>query len=1079
MMPFSQEERRQVLDIERRFRACRDELLLGASAAEDACGERPQLVAKNKKNESILVSALLTFHNHVELTSVVLVSLVTALSQVRTRREVLLVDDSSTEDAGVLRQLMSSLASCRWCPEIRMARTTARSYGRAANFGAARLTGDYVLLLNNDVLLFPSTVATLVSTFSTIPRTGAAAPRLLDEDGRLQEAGSIILRDGSAFHLNPARLGTDESLVRHARRVDYASAACLVVRRCAFLDGFDDAFAPAYYEDTDLAMRLRAHHDLDVVYQPFAVAVHSGSLTYSNYSEKEFLLEKNRRAFARKWRHELESHYYGKDVADFISASPGTMFLPATRLSGSLKVLYADWEVPCLERDSGSVRAINLLRIMLSRGLHVTFAATDLDPTSPCVAALNRLGVHVVRHREVVLASLSYACDFDFALVSRRETMTSWARALRVICPRMPVVFDTVDLHFLRELRWLALKHANTYAPTLNDLLAAIPELENKRKNQSSSAAAEAFGRWEVDMRAEMELMREAAAIVAVSPVEIEAIRSFAARLGATTGPLFLLSNVHDERRRIDKTLPYDMRRGVVFVGNFAHEPNLDALRYMIDEILPLVEDDDIALHVVGSGRRPAWVDEELAFYNNNNKNNKKQRRIVVHGFVRDLGSFLSQMRVAVAPLRVGAGVKGKINTAMLHGVPVVATSVATEGMYLSHGENVMVADLPETFAAHISRVYSNATLWTSLSQKGLAQVTDRFSTRRAAAVLDELLAHLKASHHHLEDRNDNDDKYGLGAVIPAWRRAPPDAQFERVSSVANRVFDTTGRALNRAWRVGSEEAARAQCSADELCGAYCYHPFDWTFFYYGALARLDLRDRGAPGEYPPGWTCASRADSRPETPRFTRVYAPAHFTFEARREVDKATGVRDVKTARDRCVRLRRCNAFCHDSKATTYWFADVPSKRAPLAARSSSSSSGSSGGGGGGYTCWVRALPPISMIDYVADGHAEDHLFDEVYAPRNFVFGASKHDLAPLHTLWKISDAHARAICIVSKCMGYCNNPSDYSWLYEIRPDPTRMHPRNRRGRFPPGWTCYIRRIHKIDCEDGHHKAHHHLCA
>ena len=193
---------------------------------------------------------------------------------------------------------------------------------------------------------------------------GAVVARFLRLDGTLQEAGSAVFSDGSAVQFSNL-WGSTNSLFRYTRPVDYGSAACLMLRTELLAQGFDRIFLPAYYEDTDLAMRILHNSRFTVEYQPFAVVLHAGSATYGAPNEaKSMHMEKNQAAFAKKWSSQLTCHY---DASTLWSAAPSGAMLPSTRLS-TLRMLVIDATVPCVMRDSGSVRLFNFLRILLGLG---------------------------------------------------------------------------------------------------------------------------------------------------------------------------------------------------------------------------------------------------------------------------------------------------------------------------------------------------------------------------------------------------------------------------------------------------------------------------------------------------------------------------------------------------------------------------------------------------------------------------------------------------------------------------------------------------------------------------------------
>jgi glycosyltransferase involved in cell wall biosynthesis len=266
---------------------------------------------------------------------------------------------------------------------------------------------------------------------------------------------------------------------------------------------------------------------------------------------------------------------------------------------------------------------------------------------------------------------------------------------LRLHAPRAQVVFDTVDLHFLRDER---------------------------AAEVSGNAAAKAAA--QRTREAELKLVDEADATWVVSPVERDLLRQL--RPQATVE---VVSNVHD----VAATIPGpEGRAGLLFVGGFRHTPNIDAVHWLVTQILPRVRArrPGIGLHVVGSDLPP----ELLALRGDDT---------TFHGHVADLGPLLRASRLSVAPLRFGAGVKGKVNQALACGLPVVATTCAIEGMGLVDGVDVLVADDADAFADAIVRGCEDDALWTRLAAGGLDNTRRHFSPDIARAVLAGRLATL------------------------------------------------------------------------------------------------------------------------------------------------------------------------------------------------------------------------------------------------------------------------------------------------------------------------------------------------
>jgi glycosyltransferase involved in cell wall biosynthesis len=188
-----------------------------------------------------------------------------------------------------------------------------------------------------------------------------------------------------------------------------------------------------------------------------------------------------------------------------------------------------------------------------------------------------------------------------------------------------------------------------------------------------------------------------------------------------------VLSNLH---QLAGPGQPFAQRRDLVFVGGFRHPPNVDAVRWFVAEVFPRVRErlPDVRFHCIGSHLVPEV--EALA----------AQPGVLVHGHVPDIAPYMDGCRIALAPLRYGAGVKGKVNLSMAHGQPVVATPSAVEGMHLRDGEDVLVAGDAMAFADAVVRLYHDEALWQRLSAGGLANVERHFSLDAARDSVRRLL---------------------------------------------------------------------------------------------------------------------------------------------------------------------------------------------------------------------------------------------------------------------------------------------------------------------------------------------------
>jgi glycosyltransferase involved in cell wall biosynthesis len=221
----------------------------------------------------------------------------------------------------------------------------------------------------------------------------------------------------------------------------------------------------------------------------------------------------------------------------------------------------------------------------------------------------------------------------------------------------------------------------------------------------------------------ELKLINAADATIIVSEFEAKLLRDFAPNARVYTIPLPRRTPPAGEADFAD-------RRDIMFVGGFRHKPNVDAILWFADRVWPglLAKGYSGRLLLVGSHMPPEV--EQL----------RERPGVSVLGFVRDLEPLFQRCRLTVAPLRYGAGIKGKVISSLSYGVPVVATTIAVEGMGIVHREHALVADEPSDFAAQILELYEDPELWSSLSRSGLALFQERFSIQSVSRLLTKLL---------------------------------------------------------------------------------------------------------------------------------------------------------------------------------------------------------------------------------------------------------------------------------------------------------------------------------------------------
>lgn len=375
----------------------------------------------------------------------------------------------------------------------------------------------------------------------------------------------------------------------------------------------------------------------------------------------------------------------------------------ATRLplpapgKNSRPVLVIDAYTPTPDFDSGSLRMTMLMQSLVSLGYHVTFIPADLNYQDGYTQALEQSKIRCLYqpHLDSILSFLqTEGHSFELVILSRADTADRYIRDARQYCTNASIWFDTVDLQYVREQRMAALAQSR-----LLTMAAHIRKIQ------------------------ELNIARQADLTLVVSPLEKVMLAEAQPQL-----PVAVISNIHDLSVTDN---PFNARQGLVFISNFGHPPNTDALEFFLIDIVPLLRQSlpDIPILIVGANP-PARLTAQTG------------PGIEFTGLVKELAPLFNKVRLSVAPLRFGAGVKGKINTSMAHGVPVVATSIAAEGMTLVDGDNILVADAPDAFAAAIVRLHEDETLWQQLSAAGQINIRDNFSSDVARKQLQTLLNH-------------------------------------------------------------------------------------------------------------------------------------------------------------------------------------------------------------------------------------------------------------------------------------------------------------------------------------------------
>lgn len=609
-------------------------------------------------------------------------------AQCASRFEVIVVDDQSTD------QTAEQLAGVKGLKVLRNPENA--GFIDSCNRGAAAARGKYLVLLNNDTQVTDGWLDRLLDTFRAFPDAGLVGSRLIYPDGKLQECGGLIFSDGSGWNFGRGAVAESPEY-KYVRKVDYCSGACIMVETELFngCGGFDVRYRPAYYEDTDLAFRVRAS-GRKVLVQPASTVIHhegitSGTDTGSGIKRYQQI---NAQKFLERWSGELQN--FPPRIED--PTNPARIRAARDHhLRG--RVLIIDATTPEPDQDSGSLRLSNIMRCFLDLGFGVTFFAENHAHAGRYTQNLQQMGVEVL-YEPWLESNHNFfrqrGAEFSHVFISRHYVAANFITQVRKNCPQAKLIFDTVDLHYLREQR--------------------LAELENSLPLKRVASQTR---------RSELAVIEESDAVLVVSPAEVEVLSE-----DAPDALVHILTNIHDVPGR---RCGYAERRDLFFVGGYQHPPNVDAAVWFVTRIWPLIHAElpEAQFHLIGS-KAPDKI------------RSLKGDGVIFHGFVEDLEHYLDHCRLAVAPLRYGAGVKGKVNMSMSHGQPVVATPVAIEGLHAEHDRDVLVAETEQTFAGQVVRLYRDEALWNRISDAAIANVEAHFSIQAAQRSLEDLLELLK-----------------------------------------------------------------------------------------------------------------------------------------------------------------------------------------------------------------------------------------------------------------------------------------------------------------------------------------------
>ena len=549
--------------------------------------------------------------------------------------------------------------------------------------------GRYLLFLNNDTEVLAGWLEPMVSLFGERLDTGAVGAKLLYPDGRLQEAGGIIWQDASGWNFGRME-DPSKPVYNYVREVDYCSGAALMVERSVFerLGGFDEIYAPAYFEDADLCFRLR-RIGLKTLYQPAARVIHHEGMSHGRDTSvgTKSCQVVNRHRFIDRWAEVLAREHYWNG---------NNVFRARDRAMHRKVVLCIDHYVPTPDRDAGSRTVMTYLEVLIKAGFIVKFWPHNLSYSPGYTETLQAMGIEVLHGPGQAPFNTwikAAGGEVDAVLVSRPDVAEDLIPSIRRHS-QARLTYYGHDLHFRRMQQQAEVNGDDR-------LLRAADHMRDRERSI-----------WrQVDL--------------SLYPSEEEAQIASAlepdAKIGSVVPYCF-------DQFAVPRAAPKEQE--IIFVAGFGHPPNEDAAIWFVHEILPRIRAGALGAHVsiIGSNPTPrvwALAADGIAVFANVS--------------AAELTAAYGLARVAVMPLRCGSGVKLKVVEALCAGVPMVTTPVGAQGLP-GLSKVAAVVDDAASFAAAVVLMLHDDVEWEKRCREQLEYARGQFSR---AALMASLLGAL------------------------------------------------------------------------------------------------------------------------------------------------------------------------------------------------------------------------------------------------------------------------------------------------------------------------------------------------
>lgn len=546
--------------------------------------------------------------------------------------------------------------------------------------------GKYILFLNSDNKVTKDWLAYLYNFIETDGNIGMVGSKLIYPNGILLEAGGIVFDNGDCLNYG---LGNNAELpeYNYVKEVDYISSDSIITRKSILnkIGGYDERFQSAYYADTDLAFQIRKI-GYKVMYQPKSVVIHNKFLKNNKLPNKDVKYHQifNKNIFVEKWKKELKEQKKQDNI-----------FIARDRSYNKSRILIIDRFIPNYDKDAGGRCTFMYMNLLKEIGLQVSFIGNDFKKTEPYASKLQQNGIELLYGKIFRNNLENWFKDnlkyFKYVYLQRADIAKKYIDFVMKYF-KGKIIYFPHDLSYIRLSREYNITH--------------------NEKKLFDSQNYESI---------EQEIFSKVDIIHVVGEYELNILKEKYNNKIIREIPLHFY-----EKPIINIEKDFSKRKNIIFVGGFSHSPNVDAVLWFYKEIFPKILETfpDLIWYIIGNSA-PSKIKK------------LESKNIKIEGFLNEerLQSLYQKCRIAIAPLRFGAGVKGKIVEAAYNQIPIITTSIGAEGMNNST-DAFIIEDDAKKMSEIICKIYNDYNKLKQMSDSAKIFIEKYFSKQKAKEII-------------------------------------------------------------------------------------------------------------------------------------------------------------------------------------------------------------------------------------------------------------------------------------------------------------------------------------------------------